>query len=79
MSEQPEGVTVVDREDGTQIIYATATFEVVVATGTRRRGEPLIAAIVQAQANQILTGTLAIGGSNSIGATSPMNTWGWPR
>ena len=31
-----------------------------------------MAAIVQAQANQILTATLAIGGSNTIGATSPM-------
>lgn len=31
-----------------------------------------MAAIVQAQANQILTATLAIGGTNSIGATSPM-------
>jgi len=31
-----------------------------------------MAAIVQAQANQILTATLAIGGSNTIGATSPV-------
>ena len=31
-----------------------------------------MAAIVQAQANQILTATLAIGGSNTVGATSPM-------
>jgi hypothetical protein len=31
-----------------------------------------MAAIVQAQANAILTATLAIGGSNSVGATSPM-------
>ena len=31
-----------------------------------------MAAIVQAQANQILTATLAIGGSNTIGATSPL-------
>jgi hypothetical protein len=31
-----------------------------------------MAAIVQAQANQILTATLAIGGSNTVGATSPL-------
>jgi hypothetical protein len=31
-----------------------------------------MAAIVQAQANQILTATLAIGGSNTVGATSPV-------
>ena len=31
-----------------------------------------MAAIVQAQANQILTASLAIGGTNLIGATSPM-------
>ena len=31
-----------------------------------------MAAIVQAQANQILTAMLAIGGSNTIGAVSPM-------
>ena len=28
----PEGVTVVDRDDGTQIIYATATLEAAVTT-----------------------------------------------
>ena len=31
-----------------------------------------MAAIVQVAANQILTATLAIGGTNSVGATSPM-------
>ena len=31
-----------------------------------------MAAIVQAQANQILTASLAIGGTNTIGATSPV-------
>ena len=33
MADQPEGVTVVDRDDGTQIIYATATLQAAVTTG----------------------------------------------
>ena len=33
MSEQPEGVTVEDRDDGTQVIHATATLQAAVTTG----------------------------------------------